>query len=90
MNTRKYPRTTLEAFGCDATSACAIERPRRSESIASAILAVAIGVLMASAIVAWATEPDVKPVSACGENGAAVTLADGRIQCLTKHGRKTK
>jgi len=27
MNTRRYPRSTLEAFGCDAESACAIERP---------------------------------------------------------------
>jgi hypothetical protein len=26
---------------------------------------------------------------ACGENGAAMWLTDGRIQCLTKRGRKT-
>lgn len=27
MNTRRFPRTLLEAFGTDARSACAIERP---------------------------------------------------------------
>ena len=28
MNTRKYPRSTVEAFGCRGDAACAIERPR--------------------------------------------------------------
>jgi hypothetical protein len=90
MSTRRYPRTTLEAFGVDATSACAIERPQPSERIAGALLAWVIGVLLAAAAVAWATEPDVvaAPVSACEQNGVARELDDGRVQCLTKHGRK--
>jgi hypothetical protein len=28
MNTRKYPRSTVEAFGCRGDAACAVERPR--------------------------------------------------------------
>lgn len=28
MNTRRYPRTTVQAFGCRGDDACAIERPR--------------------------------------------------------------
>jgi hypothetical protein len=90
MNTRRYPRSTLEAFGVDARTACAIERPQPRERIAGALLAWAIGVLLAAAAVAWATEPEVAaaPVSACEQNGAARELADGKIQCLDKRGRK--
>jgi len=31
---------------------------------------------------------EVREREACGENGSARWLADGRIQCLTKHGKK--
>jgi hypothetical protein len=53
MNTRKYPRSTLEAFGCDANTSCAIERPHPKEQAASVILAIIIGVLMTCALVHW-------------------------------------
>jgi hypothetical protein len=62
MNTRKYPRTTLEAFGVDAETSCAIERPRKSESIAGTLLAVAIALGLVFAVYAWATEEPVNPM----------------------------
>lgn len=51
-NTRKYPRSTLEAFGCDAVSACAIERPR-TNAIADYALAVVIGLGLCAALASW-------------------------------------
>lgn len=53
MNARRFPRSMLEAFGCDATSACAIERPSRIERTADVGLAVAIGLLLAWGLFAW-------------------------------------
>jgi hypothetical protein len=61
MNTRKYPRSTLEAFGVDAETSCAIERPRKSESIAGTLLAVAIALGLVFAVYAWATEEPPMP-----------------------------
>ena len=53
MNTRKYPRTLLEAFGVDANSACALERPSRTERGADVLLAVAIGLALAYGLFVW-------------------------------------
>jgi hypothetical protein len=60
MNTRKYPRSTLEAFGCRGDAACAIERPSPAGRIAGGILALAIGLCMVVALAYWmADEPQV-------------------------------
>jgi len=53
MNPRRFSRTILEAFGVDATSACAIERPARRERAADVALAVAIGLLLAWGLFRW-------------------------------------
>lgn len=53
MNTRRYPRSTLEAFGCDANTARAIERPHPKENAAAVVLVIIIGVLLACALVHW-------------------------------------
>ena len=54
MNTRRFPRSLLEAFGTDHRSACAIERPESSgETMAGIVLAVVIGVVGAAALVHW-------------------------------------
>jgi hypothetical protein len=83
MNTRKYPRTTLEAFGCRADTACAIERPASKESFYSIILAVLIGLFLALMLVNWAEEQPVNEPNPCGENGV---LIDGK--CYMKNGKK--
>lgn len=46
MTTRRFPRTLLEAFGCDATSAVAITRYRRplSSTVADYLGAVLVAV----------------------------------------------
>jgi hypothetical protein len=49
MNTRRYPRSTLEAFGCDARTACAIERPRNPDGVV-AWLGIAIIVCLLAAV----------------------------------------
>jgi len=56
MNARRFPRTLLEAFGCDATSSCAIERPGRVEHAADVGLAVVIGLLLAWGLFCWLAE----------------------------------
>jgi len=54
MNTRRFPRSLLEAFGPDHRSACAIERPESSgEKMAGYVLAVVIGIGGAAALVHW-------------------------------------
>ena len=54
MNARRFPRSLLEAFGTDARSACAIERPESAgEYMAGVVLAVVIGVAGAAALVHW-------------------------------------
>ncbi len=54
MNSRRFPRTLLEAFGTDAKSACAIERPESDgERLAGVLLAIVIGVALAAALVNW-------------------------------------
>ncbi len=35
MNTRKFPRTAIEAFGCRGDDACAIEKPRTGHRAAA-------------------------------------------------------
>ena len=46
MNTRKYPRSILEAFGTDARSACAIERPQeRAYGLAWWVCMAVVGVV---------------------------------------------
>ncbi len=47
MNTRRFPRTLLEAFGCDARSAYAVERFRSSRA-GDVALAVLIGTALAA------------------------------------------
>lgn len=42
MNTRKYPRTTTEAFGCRGDAACAVERPSRGHRAAYWTMALAV------------------------------------------------
>lgn len=56
MNTRQYPRSILQAFGCDAASACSIERPRPNH-IADYALAILIGIGLAVLLVAWWSAP---------------------------------
>jgi len=56
MTTRKYPRTTLEAFGCKGDLACAIEKPSKRESFFSVLLAIVIGLLLCGALYARAGE----------------------------------
>lgn len=89
MNTRRYPRTTLEAFGVDARTACAIERPSPSESIAGVLLAVVIGLALVAAIYKWADEPPVnespKVEKLCGENAVEI---DGK--CFMKNGKRVR
>lgn len=54
MNTRRFPRSLLEAFGTDASSACAIEKPETAgEKMAGIVLAVVIGIAGAAALVHW-------------------------------------
>ena len=42
MNTRRYPRTTTEAFGCRGDAACAIERHSRGHRVANWTMAFAV------------------------------------------------
>ena len=35
MNTRRFPRSTVEAFGCRGDAACAVERPSRGHRVAN-------------------------------------------------------
>ncbi len=42
MNTRKYPRSTVEAFGCRGDDACSIERPRTGHRVAYWTMAFAV------------------------------------------------
>ena len=49
MNTRRYPRTAVEAFGCRGDDACAIERPRpypRTLWITMTVAVVYLGALL--------------------------------------------
>lgn len=45
MNTRRYPRTAVEAFGCRGDDACAIERPRPYPRTLWITMAVAVAYL---------------------------------------------
>lgn len=51
MNTRRYPRNTVEAFGCRGDDACAIERPSRGHRVAYWTLA--FGLVYVIALVVW-------------------------------------
>lgn len=53
--TYRYPRTTGEAFGCDATSAHAIERTRKplAARITDAISAVVMGLIFCGFALAY-------------------------------------
>ena len=53
MNTRKYPRTTLEAFGCDARSACAIERERPIYNYITVGCIIGIVLTLAAVAAGW-------------------------------------
>lgn len=58
MNTRKHPRTLNDAFPFGPEYGCAITRfasDRRGSTVADVALAVVIGVLLATALVAWWT-----------------------------------
>jgi hypothetical protein len=86
MNTRKYTRTTLEAFGVDCRTACAIELPQRHDHVACVLLAIVIGVFAACVAVSWAVEPEITVIEKpCGDNGIEI---DGK--CFTKHGKVAK
>jgi len=50
MTTRRYPRTTLEAFGCKADTACALERPEPWEEKAGLVLAIGLGIAIAAGL----------------------------------------
>lgn len=53
--TYRHPRSLLEAFGCDAQTAYAIEGPYRSdmEGLFGVLLAVVIGLLLAWGLYHW-------------------------------------
>lgn len=54
MNTRRYPRSTAEAFPTGPQYGCAIEKPYHSwEPAAGYALAIVIGVSLAAALVKW-------------------------------------
>jgi hypothetical protein len=42
MNTRRYPRTSVEAFGCRGDDACAIEKPSNGHRAAYWTMAAAV------------------------------------------------
>ena len=49
MNTRRFPRSELEAFGCRGDAACALERPRpypRTLWITMIVAVVYLGALL--------------------------------------------
>lgn len=47
MNTRRYPRNTVEAFGCRGDAACSLERPSRGHRAAYWTMAFACVYLIA-------------------------------------------
>jgi len=47
VNTRKFPRTSVEAFGCRGDAACAIERPSRGHRAANWAMVAAFLYLVA-------------------------------------------
>lgn len=51
MNTRKYPRTSIEAFGCRGDDACAIEKPRQGHRVANWTMVAAFAYL--AALLIW-------------------------------------
>ena len=51
MNTRRFPRSELEAFGCRGDDACALERPRPYPRTLWVTMAVAVVYL--AGLLAW-------------------------------------
>ena len=52
-NTRTYPRTTVQAFGCRGNDACAIERPSRGHRVANWTMGFAVVYLAGLAVWEW-------------------------------------
>ena len=53
MNTRRFPRSTVEAFGCRGDTACSLERPSRGHRAANWTMAFAVVYLAALALWEW-------------------------------------
>jgi len=53
MNTRKFPRTSVEAFGCRGDAACAVERPSRGHRAAGWTVAAGFIYLIVLAVWEW-------------------------------------
>jgi|JI9StandDraft_2_1071091.scaffolds.fasta_scaffold862473_1 hypothetical protein len=53
MNTRRFPRTSVEAFGCRGDAACPLERPSRDHRVANWTMGFALVYLIALAVWEW-------------------------------------